>query len=434
MAAAGIVKDPTGDYHWSNWGSAGFCFRDPEINPKPSYAMYAWLTQILDQAKPAGKLPTPNDALHLVRFQKRDGGYVQALWTACGVQKVTLSATGDPVVYDAFGNTVPGAGGKSLALTASPTPQYIVGGTIEAVTSATPVETAAPGDPAKTILDFDDAKALQVVEGTTPILENNWETPRLKGPFDTSFVREDGATAIKIQLQPDADPRKLLPRYVTYQLAKPIVLPGRPYEFVARVKGNAGWGQILFELVDAKGRVWTSCGNQYSGASNAADTMGNSFVNFIGWRTMRIPIVGMYASIDQTLYWPNNYNYWPTNTPEEIEIAAKAEKLTAQYEADLKAYHEALKAHEAALKTWQAEQAVAGAAKREAPKEPTKPAEPKTKTLAFRGLAAVDYPLTLTKIMVTMRPNILYMDEERTVADPVIFIDNLGVSQPPAGM
>jgi len=46
MCAAGLLRDCTDDYRLSNWAWRGFCFREPEMNPKPSYAMYAWLTQI----------------------------------------------------------------------------------------------------------------------------------------------------------------------------------------------------------------------------------------------------------------------------------------------------------------------------------------------------------------------------------------------------
>jgi hypothetical protein len=37
-----------------------------------------------------------------------------------------------------------------------------------------------------------------------------WDTPRIQGTFQTSFVEEDGATAMKVALQPDSDDRKLL--------------------------------------------------------------------------------------------------------------------------------------------------------------------------------------------------------------------------------
>lgn len=431
MAAAGIIKDPSDDYHWSNWGSAGYCFRDPEINPKPSYAMYAWLTQVLDQAKPNGKIASPNFALHVVDFKKADGSHVYAVWTANGVQTVTLKTTGKPQLHDVFGNPIETKAGN-LTINASHTPHYVVGGTIESVASATPVE--VPDEIGKELVDFDNPKLLEEVATINPILESNWDTPRLKGSFDTSYATEDGASAIRIALKRDSDERTLLPRYVEYQLAKPITLPGRPYQFTARVKGNAGWARILFELVDAKGRVWTSSGNQYAGASNAQDPHGESFVSFLGWQTMKMPIVGMYPGKDQALYWPKNYNWWRTNSPEEVELAQQANEFAAQYQADLKTYETAKKQYEADLAKWTEEKAAADKAGKKITAAPKPPVEPKQKGVRNMGYAVVDYPLKLTKVIVTMRPNILYLDEEKPVDNQVIFIDKLGVLDPPTGM
>lgn len=390
MAAAGLIKDPSDDYHWSNWGSSGYCYRDPEINPKPAYAAYAWLTQVLDQAKPNGKLQTPNRSLHLVDFKKRDDSHVYALWTANGQQAVTIKIApgGKPQVFDFYGNAVKTAG--PLTLQASPTPYYITGAVIAGVESATPVE-VPERNTGTLLLDFDKPDQLQPLTQRNPVLESHWETPRIKGDLASSFVTEDGATSLKVELKPDQDPRKLLPRYAEFELAKPITLEGRPHEFVFRVRGNSGWGRIMFELTDAKGRVWTSTGNQYAGASNSADPHGQSFVNFSGWKTMRFPIVGMYPGADQTVFWPRNYNWWPFPSPEADVMAA--------------------------------EQAA-----------PKVPADAKQKTPVYMGIVPVAYPLTLRKIIVTFRPHILYLDEEVPMENQMIYIDSLSVTQPPAGM
>jgi hypothetical protein len=390
MAAAGLIKDPSDDYHWSNWGSAGYCYRDPEINPKPAYAAYAWLTQVLDQARPNGKLQTPNRSLHLVDFKKPDGSHVYALWTANGQQAVTLKIApgGKPQVFDFYGNSIKTSG--PLTLQASPTPYYITGAMVAGVESARPVE-VPDGNAGKLVLDFDKPDQIKPLTQRNPVLESHWETPRIKGEFASSFVTEDGATAMKVELQPDEDPRKLLPRYGEFELARPITLDGRPHEFVFRVKGNSGWGRILFELTDAKGRVWTSTGNQYAGASNSADPHGQSFVNFSGWKTMRFPIVGMYPGVDQTVFWPRNYNWWPFPSPEA----------------------EALAAEQAAPKV---------------------AADTRQKTPVYQGIVPVAYPLTLRKIIVTFRPHILYLDEEVPMENQVIYIDSIGVTQPPEGM
>ena len=46
----------------------------------------------------------------------------------------------------------------------------------------------------------------------------------------------------------------------------------------------------------------------------------------------------------------------------------------------------------------------------------------------------MEYPLKLTKIMVSMRPHILYVDEERAIENRRILIERISVVQAPAGM
>ncbi len=438
MAAAGLIKDPSDDYHWSNWGSGGYCFRDPEINPKPVYPAYAWLTQVLDRAKPVGNLKTPNTSLHVVDFQKPDGSHVYGVWTANGVQKVTLAKEGTPKMWDIYGNPMP-VGNGPIALEASTAPVYITDCTLSSVLTAVPVE-KTDTDTGKKLLDFDNPKQLVEVTERNTVVESHWDTPRLKGDFATSYVTEDGATALKVTLKPDQDERKLLPRYVEFKLAEPIKLEGRPYEFTLRVKGNAGWGRIMFEVVDAKGRVWTSTGNQYAGASNASDPHGQSMVSFLGWDTIRFPVVGMYPGADQEAYWPKNYNWWASTSPELLAIPEKDAKhkvdfdaATAKYQEDMKAYDTQKAEYEAALKVWTEQNKNNPKATKGKPVPPKELTAPKLKREIYMGSVPVDYPLTLTKVIVDARPNILYINDELPVVNPTIFIDNLGVTQPPKG-
>jgi hypothetical protein len=96
----------------------------------------------------------------------------------------------------------------------------------------------------------------------------------------------------------------------------------------------------------------------------------------------------------------------------------------AEYEPLLKAHQEAMAAYEEAKKQ--------GKAPAKAPQAPEKPVEPRQPENS--GLARVDYPLKLTKVIVAMPPHILYVNAEVPVAKPVIFLDKLGVLQAPDGM
>ena len=422
MAAAGILKDPSDDYHWSNWGASGYCFRDPEINPKPSYAMMAWMTQIMDQAAFASVVETGGSSMYLLEFKRPDGGRVYPAWVVRGMQEAVLDVPeGKPVVYDIYGNRVaaPFVKGR-LSLTLTDTPLYVTGATVAGVAERKPVE--IPRETGKTLVDFDRAAQLKPVAGKSKVLEGNWDYPRLKGDFETAFETVDGATALKVALKPDDDARKLFQRYIEFALDKPIKLEGRPDVLNVRVKGNGGWGRVMFEMKDAKGRVWTSCGNQYAGSCNASDNKGDSFISFEGWQTLRIPVVRQYEGSDQSIMAPATPDWWPENTPEYPEAEKKHAEALAAYEAAMKEFPAKLADYEKALKDYEKRVAEMGRKAGSAPKKPVGPGKP---NFRWMGVAGVDYPLTLTKVIVAMPPHILYGNGERTVADTAIWIDKL---------
>lgn len=375
LASCGLIKDSSDDYHWSNWGAGGYCYREPEINPKPSYAMFAWLTQLLDQARPAGFVKSDSDVLHVLDFEKKDGSHIYPIWIVRGLHKVQLAVSGSPQVFDAFGNVLNVKTQEGvLSLEISDTPVYITGATVSGVVSNEPVEQESKTLP--NVLKF-GSTMLQVVQAANPILDNDWAVPRLKGTFDLSTPAEDGVSCLKVELQDDDDARKLLPRYVELALPQPLELTGRPIQFSLRMKGNGGWGRVMFELADAKGRIWTSCGNQYSGASNSSDNKGTSWINFEGWNTITMPLPGQYPGDDQFVHRPHKFDWWPTNTPEGIEI----EKT---YQESLKKHEVALKEHEIALQAYEALKAKALEEKKPIPvPPPRRPAAHGSRILAM---------------------------------------------------
>jgi hypothetical protein len=389
MAAAGLIADSADDYYWSNWGGAGFCERDPEYNPKPSYAMYAWMTQVLDQAKFAAAIKSDSTVLHVLDFVRPGNAHVYPVWAVRGRQGVTLQTQGGaPIVYDVYGNRldVPVQNGR-IALEVTDTPQYVTGTIVTAVAERKPVE--APREAGQTIVDFDDPAQLKTVAEPSDVLKTSWSTPFIQGDFATNFVQEDGASTLRLELKDDNDARKLLPRYVQLALAQPIELKGRPSSLTVRLKGNGGWGRVMFEMVDGAGRIWTSSGNQLPGATNAADSEGVSFVSFDGWQTIAMPLPGQYSSPDQFVHWPRNFDWWPTGSVVDKELADAVAKATA-----------------------------AGA----------------KKLPVAEGHDEVTYPLKLTKIIVTMRPHILYVNDEVPVGNRAIYLDKIGVIEAAPGM
>ena len=427
----GAPRDYTSDYRWSNWGMTGFCFRDPEFNPKPSFCMMSWVTQVLDQAKPVGFVKHDSASLHVLDYAKQDGSRIYPTWVVRGVQKVTLKVKeGEAVVYDCYGNAVEAKlADGTLSFLVTNAPSYVTGTVVESVVSREPMEVER--EAGEIVLELDDPKQFEVEKRRSETLEGNFDYPRIKGTFTTDYTQENDVTALEVSLQPDDDPRKLLQRYVELQFRKPVELPGRPYALAARVKGNGAWGKVMFEFVDARGRVWTSCGSQAPGGVNSSDCKGDSFVSFDGWQTMTIPLPGQYPGEDQFVAWPRNFDWWPENTPEWEDAQKQHKEALKEHKQKLKEYEAAKADYDQALQTYEAAKE-AGDKKAQNPgKAPTAPREPRLVNL---GAARVDYPIKLTKLIIAMPPSILYVAEELPVSDPAVLIDRLGVLQPPEGM
>jgi hypothetical protein len=414
---------------------------------------------------------------------------VYPVWCVRGRQDVTLIVKGGrPAVADVYGNPIPTTvtDGR-LSVQVTDTPVYITGTSIEGVADRKPVEEKAEGG--SPIIEFDQAGLFVVEASTNRILEGNWDFPRIKGDYAVDFVQEDGASAVKLELKDDPDPRKLLQRYVELKLTKPIVLKKTAEAFAARVKGNGSWGRVMFELIDAEGRIWTACGNQYAGSCNASDNRGDSYISFDGWRTLSIDLPGRYPATDLMAYRASTTHWWPENTPEWRQQQADYQKATAAYEQAMKAYpaqkqayDEAKAAYDAkaaeykkAKPAYEKEQAAYAAAQvayrrsraayvtakaaydkgvkegkqvAQAPVEPTEPAAP-TLTVPIApgeppkalkepagpgplrnyGIADLTYPVKLTKVIFATAPSMLYVTDEVSVKNRTVFIDRIGVCE-----
>jgi hypothetical protein len=353
MTSANTTNNCANSYGKSLWGSAGVCFRDPEYNPKASFAMYAWLTQVLDQARYAGKLRHDSTTLHVLDFKRADGSHVYPLWVVAGRQNVALKVDGGkPVVYDCYGNTIPAAAKDGhLVVEVADAPVYVTGTVASAVAARQCVELAAPEG--RQVLTFTDAGQVKMIDAPNKGLERLGVTPQIRGQYRTAIASVDGRQALQIELLDDEDGRKILPRYAEFALARPLALPGRPFAINVHAKGNGAWGRLALELTDAKGRKFTSL------ADDATTYRGLPYFVFDGWQTMQVLMPGQFQA-DPSMKWPASDN-WP-------------------------------------------------------------------------GAGEVAWPLTLTKIIVLMRPHILYVDEERNVDNRSVYIESMSVTEAPEGM
>ena len=219
-----------------------------------------------------------------------------------GKQKVALKTQDDKaVVYDCYGNTLP-AGTKDgqIVVEVTDTPIYVTGTVVSAIADRQSVELKTPQG--QKVATFTDAGQVKVIEAPARVPRRVSVTPVLQGKYRAAIANVDGRRALQIELLDDNDPRKLLPRYGEFELAKPITLPGRPFALNVHAKGNGGWGKLVLALTDAKGHKFTSLGEGH------AANRGLPYVAFDGWHTMQILLPGQFRA-DESMRWPANRDW-----------------------------------------------------------------------------------------------------------------------------
>jgi hypothetical protein len=77
--------------------------------------------------------------------------------------------------------------------------------------------------------------------------------------------------------------------YTFLNLKTPVPVPGRPATVGVWVKGNSGWGRVMWSFTDAEGKSWLSCGRGGWGC-DMLDWPGDISINFDGWCFLRFPV------------------------------------------------------------------------------------------------------------------------------------------------
>ena len=76
--------------------------------------------------------------------------------------------------------------------------------------------------------------------------------------------------------------------YAFLKLKTSAPVPGAPKTIGVWVRGNSGWGQLMWEYQDAEGEKWLSCGTGGYGC-NVYDWPGQASINFDGWNFVQFP-------------------------------------------------------------------------------------------------------------------------------------------------
>jgi hypothetical protein len=401
------IADMGNSYYHSNWGASGMMYAWPAFSPKPSYVAYAVLTQMLDGAKFTRIVPTGTFGVYAVEFARKDGKTVTAIWTPRGQRQVTVSladaqAAQGLEAINIMGRAVAGEkdvrfAGKAgaLELKASTGVTWLVTkGPVAGITAGESIHPGLVASDKPAVIDpLSDPAAWTVVKEPNRELEvYNFMAPREQGGLKVEKAGEVEGKKDALKLTPVFGETKTpdLNIYVQTKPASPIKVPGEPTEIGVWVKGNAGWGRVVFELQDAAGQRWVSLGAEQDGEPNSwmadwltkeefeklktgkgmgindwnsNDAWGRSTINHEGWRYVRFPMPGQYPG--EGYHWPYN-NQWRV-----------------------------------------------------------------TGGTGPTALAQVAYPVTVTGISYTFPRSVLYLTEYKPVEKPEIFVKDLTVTYRP---
>ena len=292
-----ILYDAGNCYYNSLWGGAGLCQRYPLLYPKPAYVAYATLTRVLDGVKCTRRIPTGSPTLYALEFT-RDDKFITVLWTPRGdCAAVVKFAKDTPVsVEDLYGRNRPAPlRGGELALTVSTAPQYVITSAPVAAITAGPRSFPADAPPATVLASntMERAEEWQLAVEPDARLEAPTRTHlplRHAGKYALRQVQDaEKGSCLELELVPEGTVPDVMNEYAVLKLRTPVAVAGEPTTVGVWVKGNSGWGRMMWEFEDAEGKSFLSSGTGGWGC-DILDWPGEISINFDGWCFLRFPI------------------------------------------------------------------------------------------------------------------------------------------------
>lgn len=290
LISPGILFDCSTGYHNTYSGGNGLLLRGPTVYPKRAYVAYAVATKVLDGVKFVRSLDTGSSTVYALEYKRMDGKTVTALWSARGEVDFDVAQAGKGALQtEMYGRETRlkdgvvrvRAGGRPVYLTSD---QPLAGVKIVGRAFAADEALAAKAEVASPL---DSAAGVTVAPDDDIASRGHQFFPVMRpGAFTVKEVDDEKTgkcLEVALDLDRDKDLSPYYTEFTTLRFEKPIPLAGTPDLVGLRVKGDSNWGQVRFEITDAKGEVFK---NRTTGPGWGCDVMdwpGNLAVNFDGW-------------------------------------------------------------------------------------------------------------------------------------------------------
>ncbi len=290
--ALGTIHDAGQGYFHTIWGANGLTSRYPYMYPKPAYAAMATLTLLLDGARFSRVIETGTHALFVLEFERREGGWLYTFWTPRGKREVRLEFEKESQcrVISLLGRERLAQRQALLSLEVGEGPVYVETEAplqkVEAGRSFFPDE--LPPERLEVGHPLNSLDGLVLMEEPDPRLErtDGWRLPhRTLGQFDLRIVDDvEKGPCLEVALRPGSPLSwDLVHEYAMIRFGNPPLIRGPVRSLGLWVNGNGGWGDVMWEVTNAKGETWLTTGDYW-------DWPGRLAINFDGWHFLRLEL------------------------------------------------------------------------------------------------------------------------------------------------
>ncbi|MFN4227256.1 MAG: hypothetical protein ACK4F0_03850 [Candidatus Ratteibacteria bacterium] len=293
----GLLYDVGNCYYQTLWGGGGFLKRYPLLYPKPVYVAISNLTRILDGALFIRRVPTGSFTLYALEF-KRNSQFIYAIWVPRGIceTKIRFEKDGEVAVEDLYGRKkLFQLKNYELKLDARTDVQYIISNfsIIEIQAGERKFSENKAFEKAKIANRMNNLAEWEILKEK----DNRLEVPeRGHLPLRTcgnyvlrEVVDSEMGKCLELELIPNNKLADIVNEYTILRLKNPVIIEGKPTTIGVWVKGNSSWGRVMFEIEDAEGKTFLSCGTGGWGC-DIHDWPSIASINFDGWCFIQFPI------------------------------------------------------------------------------------------------------------------------------------------------